>query len=371
MSFDGQVVRPPVFQRELYSKFVCVRVTDMRGVDLSRYVFDFDLTFAALMMNADGTIYHRYGSRDHRSSEVWLSEPSLEFVLQQSVHAHANHETAAHAKPPRPSFELATAKAGQPVMMEKIPSYQKRDKGKCIHCHSIHPAFYEEAVAAHKWKPERKWVYPDPARIGIDLNRDQQRSITRVEENSIAANAGLKRRDQILRLNDVAIASVADLMFALDILSPKSGTAKLDVTRDGTPLSMNLKLSDGWKTGTALSFSWRPFKWGLTPAPGFGGPQLTPAELKEIGRDPTNSNNFAFRVQYLVTWNENRRFGQAAAQAGLRKNDIVLSLAGKSDFDSVEHFHSWWRLTRKVGEVVEIEILRGGKKKLLKLKVVE
>ena len=253
--------------------------------------------------------------------------------------------------------------------MENIPSYQKRDKGKCIHCHSIHPAFYEESVAAEKWKPELKWVYPDPARIGMELDRDQQRLMTRVDKNSIADKAGLQRGDQILRLNGVAIASVADLMFALDGLPATGGATKVEILRRKTPATLTLKLPDGWKTGTPLSFSWRPFKWGLTPAPGFGGPQLTPAELQQHGLDSaTNATGtpFAFRVQYLVTWNENRRFGQAAAQAGLRKGDI----AGKTDFQSVEHFHSWWRLTRTVGETVKIEILRGGKRKVLKLKVI-
>ena len=41
---------------------MCVRVKNMAGVDLALYRFDYDLTFAALLMNADGTIYHTYGT---------------------------------------------------------------------------------------------------------------------------------------------------------------------------------------------------------------------------------------------------------------------------------------------------------------------
>ena len=181
--------------RQVYAQFVCVRVTDMRGVDLSRYVFDFDLTFAALTMHADGTIYHRYGSRDYRSADVWQSLPSLQFMLQESLRAHGNREASKKAEASGASFGWVKAKEGRAVVMEKIPSYQKRDQGKCIHCHSVHPAFYEEAVAARKWKPEQKWVYPDPERIGIDLDRDQQRLITRVQKESIADQAGIKRGD--------------------------------------------------------------------------------------------------------------------------------------------------------------------------------
>ncbi len=340
----------------------------MRGVDLSRYVFDFDLTFAALTMHPGGRIYHRYGSRDSRAADVWLSSASLKFVLQESVRDHANFDSMEKRRPQAPSFGLAKAKVGKPVVMEGIPSFQKRDKGECIHCHSIHPAFYEEAVAAKTWRSEKKWVYPDPSRIGIDLDADQQRLIFSVAAKSPAETAGLKPGDQITRLNGISIASAADVMFALDGLPGSATTTKVEILRDGKTEVINLKLGKNWKVGTPQTFAWRPFKWGLTPAPGFGGPQLSADELSDLG---IHADAFAFRVQYLVTWNENRRYGQAAAKAGLRKGDVVLSLAGKSDFESVEHFHSWWRLTRKVGETVKIEILRNGKRDTLNLKIVE
>lgn len=343
----------------------------MRGVDLSRYVFDFDLTFAALMMHPDGTIYHRYGSRDSRSAHVWLSLPSLEIVLQESLRDHARYEPGKAKKELRTSFELPNPKVDRPVLMEEIPAYQRRDEGSCIHCHSINPAFYEEAQKAQQWKPEMKWVYPNPGQIGIDLDRDQQRRITRVDANSIADRAGLKRGDQLIRLNGVSIASAADLMFALDSIPTTQRSADMDLLRDEQATQLSLKLNKNWREGTPLSFAWRPFKWGLTPAPGFGGPELTAKELADIGLDPETEGTFAFRVQYLVTWNENRRYGQAAIKAGLRKGDIVLSVDGKSDFDSVEHFHSWWRLTRRVGQRVEINVLRDGKERTLFLKVLQ
>ena len=339
----------------------------MRGVDLSRYVFDFDLTFAALTMHPDGRIYHRYGSRDSRAADVWLSSASLEFVLQESARDHAKYDAKEKRRSQTPSFGLAKAKVGKPVVMEGIPSYQKRDKGMCIHCHSIHPAFYEEAIAAKTWQPEKKWVYPDPSRMGVDLDADQQRLIINVVAKSPAEKAGLKRGDQITRLNNVSIASAADLMFALDGLPGSATTTQVEIQRDDITEVVDLKLGKNWKVGTPQTFAWRPFKWGLTPAPGFGGPQLSVEELAGLNIKTA----FAFRVQYLVTWNENRRYGQAAAKAGLHKGDVVLSLSGKSDFDSVEHFHSWWRLTRKVGETVKIEILRNGKRDTLDLKVVE
>ena len=121
-----------------------------------------------------------------------------------------------------------------------------------------------------------------------------------------------------------------------------------------------------WKEPTPLVFSWRPSKWPLSPKPGFGGPQLTPAQLERHGlaRDA-----FAFRINYFVTWGPAANSGRNATRAGLRKDDVVLSLDGKDDFVSVEHFHSWFRLTREVGRTVSVVILRDGKRATIELPV--
>ena len=49
--------------------------------------------------------------------------------------------------------------------------------------------------------------------------------------------------------------------------------------------------------------------------------------------------------------------------------DVITSFASKSDFTSCNHFHSWERLTRKAGERVEVEILRGGVTRVVTLEV--
>ena len=47
-------------------KFVCVRLVQANALDLTLFQFDYDLTFAAFFMNADKTIYGRYGTRSER-----------------------------------------------------------------------------------------------------------------------------------------------------------------------------------------------------------------------------------------------------------------------------------------------------------------
>ena len=375
------MVRPPAALRPLYDEFVPVRVTDMRGVDLERYRFDTDLTLAVLWMNADGTVYHRYGARDHRGAEQWLSLTSLEAAMRASLAAHRRYEPGdvdpAHEPP-------------APRKLEDSPSFAKRDKGACIHCHSVLPAGYEDARAAGTWLESDRWRFPDPARLGIDLGTDDQQLVTAVRAESIAAATGLRVGDRLVELAGTELTTVADLMFALDGLPAEGGEVTVGVRRPegdwtGTPLelrdfgmvtTLTLTLPDGWKTAPPLEFSWRPFKWGFTPAPGFGGPPLSTVELEAAGLSTADAPGaFAFRVQYLVTWGDNRRFGQAAAKAGLRVGDVVVAVTGRegvpAELTSVDHFHAWWRLTREVGETVTLGILRDAGRLELELEVIE
>ena len=45
-------------------KFVRVRLVKIAGMDLRRFEFDCDLNWFAFLLNADETIYGRYGGRD-------------------------------------------------------------------------------------------------------------------------------------------------------------------------------------------------------------------------------------------------------------------------------------------------------------------
>ena len=47
---------------------------------------------------------------------------------------------------------------------------------------------------------------------------------------------------------------------------------------------------------------------------------------------------------------------------------IVVSVSGQT-FEWGQHFHAWYRLTRKVGETVEIILKRGGEEKRVRLRV--
>jgi len=324
-------------------------------VDLARTPFDFDLTFAALLMHPDGHVYHRYGGRDERGADVWLSLPSLERVLSETLAEHEAYRAAPAPPPRRPPLRLA-----------EVPAYKKRDKGECIHCHSVFPALYEEARDAGRFGEDDRWVYPPPGRLGLDLERDDQTRVAAVAAGSPAAAAGLARGDRLVRAGPQRLATSSDLSQVLHDLGPGPTKLVVAIERDGAARELTLELSAGWKRGTPLEFSWRPFKWGFTPDPGFGGQRLGAEELAALGLAP---ETFAFEVDYLVTWGEARRFGAEAERAGLRQGDVFLAAAGKRDFASVDHFHAWERLTRTSGERIAVEVLRDGARTTLELEV--
>jgi hypothetical protein len=332
-----------------------VRITDLRGVDLARTPFDFDLTFAALAMNADGRVYHRYGARDERGADTWLSLPSLERMLTATLDEHARERTSTTPAAPRPA-----------LLLEKVPAFAQRDRGECIHCHSVFPALYEEARTHGTWSEDQRWVYPPPGRLGLDLGRDEQTLVTEVRADSAAARAGVVTGDRLVRAGTQTLVTAADLMHVLHDFDAGGGKLALTIMRNGSERELTLALAPGWKRGTPLEFSWRPFKWGFTPEPGFGGEELTSEEKAALG---LAREAFAFRVTYLVTWGENARYGEAVKQAGLQEGDVFLEVDGRHDFASVAHFHAWWRLELAPGASVTLAILRAGQRRSLTLAI--
>ena len=63
------MVRPTQKLAAALEPFVLVRVTDMRGIDLDTFRFNYDLTLAVFAMNADGTVYTTYAGRDAMQQE--------------------------------------------------------------------------------------------------------------------------------------------------------------------------------------------------------------------------------------------------------------------------------------------------------------
>ena len=72
----------------------------MMNVDRHRYRFDYDLTFAVLLMHANGAVYHRYGGRDHSDPMSHSSMTALLQVMRQTLEEHETSPPSAPSRPP-------------------------------------------------------------------------------------------------------------------------------------------------------------------------------------------------------------------------------------------------------------------------------
>jgi S1-C subfamily serine protease len=216
-------------------------------------------------------------------------------------------------------------------------------------------------------------VYPPPARIGVRLDPGDQAKIVAVEAGTPAAHAGLQAGDRLLRLGAQArVATLGDVQWALHV-APAEAT-ELAVTwqrsegHEQEPRRGTVALPVGWKRGTPEEYAWRPYKWNLSPGPGFGGVLLSPERKQALG---LAEDAFALRIDYLVTWGERAHRGRAARAAGLREGDVVVGFAGRSDFATHDLFQAWVRLTRTIGESVEVVVWRRGTRVTLRLELTE
>ena len=326
----------------------------MSGLDLNLFQFDFDLTFTTLLMNPDGKIYHRFGSRNDEDAMSWISMEALTRVMNLTVKEHTKYIK-------KPNFKALPAKK-----IEDFKAYKLVKNKGCIRCHQVHDAMQAQLKADKLWSKEDLWIYPDPKRIGLKLDPVVQNKI--IESTSFAAKAGLKKGDLILKAEEQNILTISDLVFYLHNQANKSIRLTLSVQRAKKIANVIINLPKNWKAVSPEEYSWRPTMWTISPKPGFGGDLLDNQELSLL---KLKKGSFAFRVRYLVTWGEFSHTGVNAQKAGIKKGDIVYKINGKSDFKDMKHYHSWFRFSHKPGDTVNFAIIRGGKKISLKLKTVE
>src|SRR5438552_12504007 len=91
-------------------RFVCVRLVQANALDLTLFQFDYDLTFAAFFLNADRTIYGRFGSRSERqdaTKDISIEgfRKALAAALELHKHYPANRSALAGKQPKNARFK--------------------------------------------------------------------------------------------------------------------------------------------------------------------------------------------------------------------------------------------------------------------------
>lgn len=307
------------------------------GVDLRRFEFDFDLTWYAFFLNADETIYGRYGGRDASSADARLSMKGLRYAMDRALEAHKTS--------PRP-VELL----GNLVRAEDFAA-AKSHKG-CIHCHNVNEFRRADLRAEGNWDRASIWVYPLPENVGITLGVEEGNGVKTIAAGSAAERAGVKPGDRITSLNGYSIASFADASFALH-KAPARGAILVRWEREGKPQSGKLELADGWRR---TNLTWRPSMLDILPSMPLSGEDLTTAEKKALGLS-----------ERCAAIRQDEDVHKTLRSAGIRGGDIVVGFDGKSVDGTSRDLLGLVRRNYLVGDEIAINVIRDGKPVEVKL----
>lgn len=362
---DDLVDKDPVI-RPLLNQFVCVRQVSTNGLDLKTFQYDTDQSFAVFMLNADGTIYGRFGTRSHRTE--WLEDvslPGMAKALEGALALHRdypNNKAALAGKRGKP-LEVDSPEQ-YPLLKDQYTStinYQGDVVKSCIHCHQIGDAQRDFYRAAGKPIPEKVlFPYPHPKTLGLILDPEEKATVKQVSEGSLAEEAGLKAGDKIQTLQGQPILSIADVQWVLHNTDPKGGTLSFVVERNGKPAEVKLTLEEGWRrTG---DIAWRATAWGLRRMT-TGGLKVDPLPKEQRDKLKLDADQMALLVQHVGQYGPHA----AAKNAGFQQGDIIVEFDGRTDLMTDSALLAYGVTERKPGDQVSVTVLRNGKRQSLKL----
>lgn len=357
-AFDAEVAKNNSQIADLASRhFISARVVEMKGVDLSQFQFDYDLNWAGIFLNPDGTVYARYGTQSTEGADAYNSVEGLVATMNLVLDAHRNY--------PANKDEFKNKK-GEPQKISDallLPGLKNRDKyarrtevRNCIHCHNIHDAIHEDLYNRKELTHEKLWKYPLPDNLGISIDPETPNEVKSVMLGKPAAKAGLKSGDKITHVNGQRILSIADIQWVLHGLTNGKEIINFQIQRDGNQIESALKTREGWKK---TDISWRASMWNLPPRMGIWSPYADEKTLVNAGLKPSDK---AIMFKWI---NEKTPTGKSAHSAGLRQGDVLLELNGEKVDFAPNQFHTYIKLNHKPGDSISLKVLRKGKEKII------
>lgn len=360
--FDAEVAAGAGKIKELADEhFVAVRQVEMKGVDLSQFQFDYDLNWAAMFLNADGTVYARYGTQSAAGPDAYNSIEGLVNTMRRVLELHdeypANKAVLAGKRGPDMPYHTAL---DMPGMANKEHFVGATARNNCIHCHNIHDAENRHAAATGITSNDLLWRFPLPENLGLVIDADHGRRIDRIEPGSPAAESGLKVDEEVTHVGGQVITSIADIQWVLDHLPNSETTLDLRGSRTG---EHTLQLAPGWKK---TDISWRGSIWSVSPILRTWMPELTNQEKRERGL-PVDQP--AFDVRWI---NRGEAGGKAIYKAGLREGDTVVAFNGETiQQQKSQQFMAHIKLNYSVGDRITFTVLRDGLRKQIEIPLVE
>jgi hypothetical protein len=346
-SLDQQVMQPDEELESLEKQFVCVRLIQANNLDLNLFQYDYDMSWAAMFLAPDLTIYGRYGTRNASGpeSDALLSADGFRKAAERALKLHESF--------PKNKAQLG-AKTGKPPEYRRpreIPGLQDRPakataRQNCIHCHMV-----KEYALRAKWEEGRLaesdlWVYPMPERIGLTMDVDDGLRVKSVAEGSASSEAGIRPGDELISLQGQPLISMADIQWVLHN-APNDVRLPVTLRRAGQEMEMTISLTGDWKKSDV---SWRASSWyGLRQ-----GVKFEPVSTEEKRRRGIREDQLALAVKGLFG-----KGGPKVREAGVQMNDIIIAADGKTDAMDESDFLVWLRLNHGPQDSLRLTILRG------------
>lgn len=300
--------------------------------DLNLFEFDYDLTFMVFFLDGNERIYARYGARDAVDADNLQSLEGLRHTMQGVLKTHQAREAA-----------FAPKSSAKPFFVREETGVQG---GGCLHCHQVRERINRKIVADGDWSRDHVYRFPLPDNLGMKLEVNRGNMIESVAPESAAFKAGIRPGDQIRKIREVPIHSIADASFALD-KAPTRGDLALGLLRDGKPLQVQLALAEGWKKS---DISWRPSMRFLKPAFAIYGPDLTTGEKQQL-RIPKDQ----------LAYRQSDQLSEFAKSSGILRGDIILGLEGSTPNLDADQFVRMIQKEYLVGDTITLSILRDNK----------
>ncbi len=349
----------------LLDQFVCVRQVQMHGVDLHRFEFDGALTWAIFFMNADGTIYGRYGSRSGRGNQSAreISLAGFKKSLRGTIALHARYSQDSEGVGKELAGKTSSLKSSW-QRPEQIPTLGTNARlnqpfmgkagrhGGCIHCHMVSTNELKSLREADKPTPDRLFFpYPLPGAVGIRMDPQEMATVLRVWPDSIAAKAGIQTGDRILRLQGQPILSTADIQWVLHNAGDKD-TLEVEIARDDDhkddqkqpkTTTVKLELPQGWRMRLR---DWRFINQGLLRQTiGFNVNEIPRRRARRIGL----RGKLALSVGNTQLW--------LRRETDLGSGEIIVAIDGKREPMTVGTFTAYVFRNKPKGSKLKVTIM--------------
>ena len=318
---------------KLQEKYIRLRITNMAEVDVGVFEMDFNTTFGLFVINHEKQVYVRYGARDDSEAESHLSIPSAALALQRGLLLHEQWKAGKLKLPPAKSR-----------MSQTFPNVRKVvQKNQCVHCHQVAEGQALEIFAQKDFdKKISPWIFPNPAKLGLDLKVDDP---TIVEKSTgAAAKAGIQNGERIFKVEGKIASTYADIQYILHHLPRERKQLNLTTNRGARKIA----LPEYWRV---TDLNRRSIGHRMQPFPGFWGRPISMEEKKDLGLPP---ESFATRTgKFWVNTN--------GKKAGMREGDIVLSVDGVTSSPLALNAQIYIRLNYEAGDKITVKYQRNGK----------